>query len=95
MPTEAMTEKLAKGRAARFDYEKDAHRRAREKESSREIQAWVEANFPLEKRQQAFIAAGMLRSIYGKGNVTGAMVKRRMEAHDTRFGLDNEERATA
>ena len=91
MPTEAMTEKLAKGRAARWDYDVDASRRARRRESDRELQGWAEANFPSEKRMQAFVAAAMLRSIHGKGNVTKAMVRQRMEAHDSRFGLNESE----
>lgn len=89
MPIEAMTEKLAKGRSARSDYEGVAARRARRKESDRELTTWAAANFP-ERQTQAFVAASMLRSIYGHGRVTRAMVKRRMEAHDKRFGLDDE-----
>jgi hypothetical protein len=90
MPTEAMAEKLAKGRSARFDYELAERRRARRVEDGREVSAWVQARFPLEKRAQAHVAALMLRSVHGKGRVTGAMVKRRMEAHDNRFGLEDE-----
>ena len=87
MPTEAMTRKVDRGASARHDYEHAEELRAAERKEGNEIRAWVQARFPVEKQQQAAVAMSMLRFIHGKGNVTVAMVKARMQAQDERHGI--------
>jgi hypothetical protein len=87
MPTEAMARKLDRGANARHDYEHAEELRAAQRKEDQEIRSWVQARFPLEKQQQAAVAVSMLRFIHGKGNVTVAMVKARMQAQDERYGI--------
>jgi hypothetical protein len=54
---------------------------------AKEIEGWVLQRFPLEERSRAAVALAMLRFIHGKGNVTLAMVRARMQANDERHGL--------
>jgi hypothetical protein len=53
-------------------------------ESAREIWEWAQTHFPEQERMSAHVAAVLLRSIYGRGCVTRAMVERRMKSWDER-----------
>jgi hypothetical protein len=90
MPTEAMQQKLDRGRAARHDYEDRAAVKAAKRRECKEIWAWVKRRYEVERHLAAFVALSMLRSIHGKGNVTQAMVDARMRAQDERFGINSE-----
>ena len=51
-----------------------------------EVAEWVDAYFPMGERWNAMASAMLLRRIHGKGRVTVAMVKRRMQTS----GLNND-----